>query len=62
MPEPCKHLNTVFRDQDLVGWGWCPDCEERVQMHVAINNVMDSMRKLLGEARRTRLTEAFSSG
>jgi hypothetical protein len=47
MTEECKHLNTIVRGHDIIGQGWCPDCETSIHLSTVLNNMFDAMRTLL---------------
>ncbi len=42
MPE-CKHLKARARENDLVGYLYCLDCEKQVHITQVINNCLDFM-------------------
>ena len=47
----CKHLNFVVRGQEIIGLGFCPDCEKPVHLSECFNNLAVEMRRVLAKVR-----------
>lgn len=45
--EDCLHLHFLVNENDPIGFAYCPTCDNKVPLSMAINNLMDEVRKVL---------------
>ena len=56
--ETCEHKNWRVRPTDLIGSGYCPDCDKTFYLYELVNSTAIRLRNLIEEAESKIKVEA----